>query len=59
MQPLQQTWLSSVLAGQVIATVGLLLYAALVGPLVPHDGIGGFISGMLIGAIIEGYRRTG
>lgn len=56
MQPPEQTWLSSVLVGQVIAPVCLLLCAALVGPLVPHDGVGGFIFGLLIGAIIEGYR---
>ncbi len=58
MQPPEQTWLSSVLVGQAIATVCLLLYAAFVGPLVAHDGVGGFIFGLLIGAIIEGYCRA-
>ena len=32
------SWLTSMLLGQVTATVGLGFYALLVGPLVVHDG---------------------
>jgi hypothetical protein len=32
-----------------VATAGLLLYAVLVGPLLPHDGLGALLSGLLIG----------
>ena len=52
-----QRWLSSLLLGQVTATLGLVLYGLLVGPLVPHDGIGALLAGLLIGVMIEGYRR--
>ena len=55
--PPQQRWLSSVLLGQVAATRGLVLYGLLVGPLVPHDGIGALLAGLLVGVMIEGYRR--
>ena len=41
-------WLSSLQPGQGVATVGLLLYALLVSPLVPHDGLGTFLSGVMI-----------
>ena len=41
-------WLSSLPPGQGVATVGLLLYALLVSPLVPHDGLGTFLSGVMI-----------
>ena len=53
----EQRWLSSLLLGQVAATLGLVLYGLLVGPLVPHDGIGALLSGLLVGVMIEGYRR--
>ncbi len=50
-------WLTSLLVGQGIATLGLVLYALFVGPLVPHDGIGTLLAGFLIGVMGEGYRR--
>ena len=52
------SWLTSMLLGQVTATVGLGFYAVLVGPLVAHDGIGAFLAGVLLAVIIEGYRRA-
>lgn len=52
------TWITSALLGQGTATVGLGLYAVLVGPLVAHDGVGAFLAGLLIAVIIEGYRRA-
>jgi hypothetical protein len=52
------SWLTSMLLGQVTATVGLGFYAVLVGPLVAHDGIGAFVAGVLLAVIIEGYRRA-
>jgi hypothetical protein len=52
------SWLTSMLLGQVTATVGLGFYAVLVGPLVAHDGIGAFVAGVLLAVSIEGYRRT-
>ena len=51
-------WLTSMLVGQVTATIGLGFYALLVGPLVAHDGNGAFLAGVLFAAIIEGYRRA-
>ena len=51
------SWLTSMLLGQVTATVGLGFYAVLVGPLVAHDGIGAFLAGVLLAVSIEGYRR--
>ena len=39
------SWLTSMLLGQVTATVGLGFYAVLVGPLVAHDGVGAFLAG--------------
>ncbi len=56
--PNDHHWLTSLLLGQGIATLGLLLYALLVGPLVPHDGVGAFLSGVLIGVMVECYRRS-
>jgi len=52
------SWLTSMLVGQVTATIGLGFYALLVGPLVAHDGNGAFLAGVLFAAIIEGYRRA-
>ena len=52
------SWLTSMLLGQVTATVGLGFYAVLVGPRVAHDGIGAFLAGVLLAVIIEGYRRS-
>ena len=51
-------WLPSLLLGQGIATLGLLWYAVLVGPLVPQDGVGTFLSGLLLGVMVECYRRS-
>jgi hypothetical protein len=50
--------LSSLLVGQGVAGVGLVLYAGLVGPLVPHDALGGFLAGVLLGVMVECYRRS-
>ena len=52
------TWITSALLGQGTATAGLGLYAALIGPLVAHDGVCAFLAGLLLAAIIEGYRRA-
>ena len=57
-QPTRRRWLTSLLLGQCIATLGLGLYALLQGPLVPHDGVGAFLSGLLIGVMVECYRRS-
>ena len=54
----QRQRLMSLLVGQGVATLGLGLYALLIGPLVPHDGVGEFLSGLLNGVMEEGYRRT-
>ena len=51
-------YLTSMLVGQVAATVGLGFYGALVSPLVAHDGIGTFLTGVLLAVFIEGYRRA-
>lgn len=51
-------WLSSLLLGQGLAILGLVLYAVLVGPLVPLDVVGAFQSGLLLGVMLEGYRRS-
>ena len=56
--PNEQHWLTSLLLGQAIATLSLVLYALLVGPLVPHDGVGAFLAGLLIGTMVESYRRS-
>jgi YVTN family beta-propeller protein len=50
--------LSSFLVGQGVAAVGLVVYAGLVGPLVPHDAVGGFLAGVLVGVMVECYRRS-
>jgi hypothetical protein len=57
-RPTRRRWLTSLLLGQCIATLGLGLYALLQGPLVPHDGVGAFLSGLLIGVMVECYRRS-
>ena len=54
----RRSWLTSLLLGQGIATLGLLLYATLIGPLVPHDGVGAFLAGLLLGVMVECYRRS-
>ena len=51
-------WLTSLLLGQGVVTLGLGLYAFLIGPLVPHDGLGAFLAGVLLSVMVEGYRRT-
>ena len=56
--PTHSQWLTSILIGQVIATLGLGVYALLIGPLVPHDGVGAFLAGLLIGVMVECYRRS-
>lgn len=48
--------MSSVLLGQGISVLGLVLYWALVGPLSPHDGLGAIVSGLLIATMILLYR---
>jgi YVTN family beta-propeller protein len=55
--PDRRRWLSALLGGQGVATLGLLVYAVVVGPLVPHDGVGALLSGVLIAVMIECYRR--
>ena len=52
------SWLTSMLLGQVAATVGFGFCTVRVSPLVAHDGIGAFVAGMLLAVSIEGYRRT-
>ena len=52
------SWLTSMLLGQVAATVGFGFCTVRVSPLVAHDGIGAFLAGVLLAAIIEGYRRA-
>ena len=54
----ESQWLRSLLLGQGLATLSLVLYAVLVGPLVPHDGLGAFLAGLLLGVMVEGYRRS-
>jgi hypothetical protein len=50
-------WLSSLLLGQGVAIIGLLL-SALFSPLVPHDGVGTLVAGLLLGVMIEAYHRS-
>lgn len=50
-------WGTSLLLGQGVAGLSLLLYALFVNTLLPHDGVGTVLAGLLIGAMIEGYRR--
>ena len=54
----ERQWLSSPLLGRGLAILGLVLYAVLVGPLVPLDGVGDFLSGLLFAVMLEGYRRS-
>ena len=54
----KQTWLSSLVFGQILATLGMSLWAFMVGPLVRHDGVGALLSGLLLGVMIESYRRS-
>jgi len=56
--PTLPQWLTSLLLGQCLVSLGLLVYALLIGPLVPHDGVGGFLARMLTGVTLEGYRRS-
>jgi hypothetical protein len=46
-----------VLVGQCVAGLGLGLYGALVEPLVTHDVIGALLSGVLLGVLMECFRR--
>ena len=55
--PDRRRLLRSLLIGQGLAAVGLLLYGVLVAPPAPHDGVGAFLAGILIGMIIEFCRR--
>ncbi len=55
--PDRSSWFSSLLIGQGIASLYLGLYAICVGPLVPHDGGGALLAGILLGTMIECYRR--
>ena len=54
---MESQWLSSPFLGRCSATLGLVLYAVLVGPLVPLDGVGAFLSGLLLAVMLDGYRR--
>ena len=56
--PTLAQWLTSLLLGQCLVSLSPLVYALLIGPLVPHDGVGGFLAGILAGAMLEGYRRS-
>ena len=55
--PARSQWFTSLLLGQGLATLGLVVYAVLIAPLVPHDGLGAFLAGLLIGVMVECYRR--
>ncbi len=50
--------LTSLLLGQCVVRLGLLVYALLIGPLLPHDGVGGFLAGILTGVMMGAYRRS-
>ncbi len=56
--PTLAQWLTSLLLGQCLVSLGPLVYALLIGPLVPDDGVDGFLAGILTGAMLEGYRRS-
>ena len=56
--PTLPQWLASLLLGQCLVSLGLLVYALLIRPLVPHDAIGGFLAGILTDVTLEGYRRS-
>jgi hypothetical protein len=49
--------LEFVLAGQVLAWLGLGLYGWLVKPLAPHDVIGAILTGIVVGVLLECYKR--
>jgi len=49
--------LRSVLVGQMVASMGLVLYGGLIDPVAAHDVLGAVLAGMLLGAMIECYRR--
>ena len=55
--PTLAQWLTSLLLGQCLVSLGPLVYALLIGPLVPHDGVGRFLAGILTGVMPEGYRH--
>ena len=50
--------LRSLLLGQGGAWAGLLLYAVLVAPLVPHDVTGGLLAGLLLGCLVHFSRSS-
>jgi hypothetical protein len=49
--------LRSVLVGQMVAGMGLVLYGRGIEPVAAHDVLGAVLAGMLLGAMIECYRR--
>ena len=49
--------LEFVLVGQVVAGVGLGLYASLIKPLLPQDLVGALLAGVVLGMLLECYRR--
>jgi hypothetical protein len=49
--------LEFVLVGQVVACVGLGLYASLIKPLLPQDLVGALLAGVVLGVLLECYRR--
>jgi IPTL-CTERM motif len=49
--------LDFVLAGQIVAALGLGLYAWLIKPVVPQDLVGAMLSGVVLGILLECYRR--
>jgi hypothetical protein len=49
--------LRSVLVGQMVAGMGLMLYGRGIEPVAAHDVLGAVLAGMLLGAMIECYRR--
>jgi IPTL-CTERM motif len=49
--------LRSVFVGQMVAGMGLVLYGRGIEPVAAHDVLGAVLAGMLLGAMIECYRR--
>ena len=49
--------LRSVLVGQMVAGMGLVLYGRGIAPVAAHDVLGAVLAGMLLGVMIECYRR--
>jgi hypothetical protein len=47
----------SVLVGQVVAGMGLVLYGRLIAPVVAHDVLGAGLAGLLVGVMLECSRR--